>query len=50
MDERGQTETDPEKVMRIWKEFSARVANHDDKQEEGIFDDDHRDRVEEQLR
>ena len=48
-DKDGKTETDPEKVLRIWREFSAGIASSKNKQEEGIYDDEHRDKVEERL-
>jgi hypothetical protein len=50
-DANGDTITEPTAVLRAWLDFSASIASKDltDTQEEGRYDDEYRDEVEERL-
>jgi hypothetical protein len=50
-DPEGNVETDPIKVLRIWRDFSANMASADlsGTKEEGIYDDEYKREVEERL-
>ena len=50
-DTEGTIQTDPMEVLRVWKEFSATIAsaNLAGTVEEGIYDEDHRQRIDHEL-
>ena len=48
MNEDGLVESDPVEVLKIWRRYSAQVADMTPA-EEGIYDDEHRDQVEARL-
>ena len=48
IDEDGKVETDPVNVLKVWKRFSERIANPGPS-EEGIYDEEHKERVELEL-
>ena len=49
MNEDGVVETDPMQVLEVWKRFSEGIASQVE-EEEGIYDDEHRDWVEKRLK
>jgi hypothetical protein len=49
MNEDGVVETDPMQVLEVWKIFSEGIASQVE-EEEGIYDDEHRDWVEKRLK